>query len=440
MKSSTATNNFTNMLSSSYMNTIRDTIAPFEQSYYKNANDFKQKQESKCSGLFVGVGLYYNPPQSRQQPSAHAIVGASTPPLLANVQQPHKQTRLLTAINDTILDHDHDSNYHDHHLVPDIQKPLCTKGGVKLQFPVKLYHILEYIDLHEPELANIISWQPHGRCFQVHDAKKMEELILPRFFNTRHFPSFRRQMSFWGFTRLGLEGPDQGGYYHELFLRGKPYLCRNINRRSKATKRSAAEKCHREPDFYTMPVLPPSSVSVPCVTPSAATLSTTDVSSSPSASLVGGTMDLDAFTLPSSKYLPLEDGYGPVKRVEYSKPCDLHSSGSMPNKHQDKTTDRNGTIDEKGTSTLDSGRTLSTARFVRDWQREWQRYADQHNGVTTVSQQQDRDCCGRANKEKNTYPDDSSTAVDFSPVAIGCSFRLTEEEEEEMLDMLANIS
>jgi hypothetical protein len=280
MKSSTATNNFTNMLSSSYMNTIRDTIAPFEQSYYKNANDFKQKQESKCSGLFVGAGpscwSSHDPPQSRQQPSAHAIVGASAPPLLANVQQPHKQTRLLTTINDTILDHDHDNNYHDHHLVPDIQKPLCTKGGVKLQFPVKLYHILEYIDLHEPELANIISWQPHGRCFQVHDAKKMEELILPRFFNTRHFPSFRRQMSFWGFTRLGLEGPDQGGYYHELFLRGKPYLCRNINRRSKATKRSAAERYYREPDFYTMPVLPPSSVSIPCVTPSAATLSMTD--------------------------------------------------------------------------------------------------------------------------------------------------------------------
>jgi hypothetical protein len=355
------------------MNTIRDTDAPFEQSYYKNAN----KSPSVLTYYSSALGCTIITLPSPGLPTATAIVGASAPPILANVQQPHKQTRLLTAINDENLDHDHDSNYHDHHLVPDIQKPLSTKGGVKLQFPVKLYHILEYIDLHEPELANIISWQPHGRCFQVHNIQKMEELILPRFFNTRRFPSFRRQMSFWAFTRLGLEGPDQGGYYHELFLRGKPYLCRNINRRSKATKQSAAEKCHREPDFYTMPMLPSSSVSVPCMTPSSYSLSMTDVSSSPSASLVGGTKDLDAFTLLSSKYL-------------------------LPD--------------------------------------EWRRYADQHNEVTTVSQQQDRDCCGRDDEEKKIYPDDSSTIVDFSPVAIGCSFRLTEEEEEEMLDMLVNIS
>jgi len=442
MKKSAAPNSFTNMVSSSYMDTIRDTDAQFEQSYCNASNS--QHQESKCSDLFVGVGPSYDLPQSQQQPSPNAIVGASTPPLLATVQQPRQQkARLLllttTIITDTILDQ-HDGNYQDHHLMPDIEKPLCTTGGVKVQFPVKLYHILEYIDLHEPELAKIISWQPHGRCFRVHDAKKMEELILPRFFNTRHYPSFRRQLSFWGFTRLGQNGPDQGGYYHELFLRGKPYLCRHINRRTKATKRSAAVICQKEPEFYIMPVLPSLSIYGPSLTPSAISVSTTDLSLSPSATLVGGPMDLDAYSVPSSKYLHLEDGYEPMKREEYTMPCNVRSSGSMPNKHQDKANVRNGTIAEMGTSALDSGRTLFTTRCVHDCQRDWRRDADQRNGTTTVLHQQDRDCCGRADEEENAYPDDSSTVVDFSPVTIGFSFRLTEEEEEEMLEMLANIS
>ena len=54
------------------------------------------------------------------------------------------------------------------------EKPFSTKGGVKMPFPAKLFHMLEYIDLYEPNLAKIISWQPHGRCFRTHDVKKKD--------------------------------------------------------------------------------------------------------------------------------------------------------------------------------------------------------------------------------------------------------------------------
>ena len=167
--------------------------------------------------------------------------------------------------------------YHDHHLdesatiTVEETTPFSTKGGVKMPFPAVLFHMLEYIDLHEPELANIISWQPHGRSFMTRDIAKMEEVILPRFFRHDNYPSFRRQMNVWGFKRLGQSGPDHNAYYHELFLRSKLHLCHGITRSTKKQRRPAehhdnAGKCknrNTEPRLCSFAALPPSSCSAP---------------------------------------------------------------------------------------------------------------------------------------------------------------------------------
>jgi HSF-type DNA-binding len=44
-------------------------------------------------------------------------------------------------------------------------------------FPVKLHYMLT--ELKEDGLSHIVSWQPHGRCFLVHDRKEFAERILP---------------------------------------------------------------------------------------------------------------------------------------------------------------------------------------------------------------------------------------------------------------------
>jgi len=60
-------------------------------------------------------------------------------------------------------------------------------------------------------------------------------------------------LNLYGFCRL-TRGADSGGYYHELFLRGKPFLCkRMIRTKVKGTKFKAASSPDQEPDFYTMP-------------------------------------------------------------------------------------------------------------------------------------------------------------------------------------------
>lgn len=145
--------------------------------------------------------------------------------------------------------------------VADEEKNICTKGGVKVPFPVKLYNMLEHIDLNEPELAKIVSWQPHGRAFAAHDPKRFEKEVLPRFFDQKYWASFRRQLNLWGFRRLSQSGPDNGAYYNELFLRSKTFLCRSISRTTPGSSNGTRIKANpdTEPKFYTMPPLPPSS-------------------------------------------------------------------------------------------------------------------------------------------------------------------------------------
>jgi len=140
-----------------------------------------------------------------------------------------------------------------------------------LLFPEKLFQMLQYIDLHAPDLAHIVSWQPHGRCFHVRDPKVFEEFLLPVFFKgiTMH-ASFRRQLNFWGFKRLAQKTSDQGAYYHDLFLRSKLNLSRCIYRNIEipfgvrrapyipASARALADASN-EPDFFSMVSMPPSS-------------------------------------------------------------------------------------------------------------------------------------------------------------------------------------
>jgi len=54
--------------------------------------------------------------------------------------------------------------------------------------------------------------------------------ILPRYFKgQKQYASFRRQLNPRGFRRVYQKGAANGAYYHKMFLRGKPYLGRDIS-------------------------------------------------------------------------------------------------------------------------------------------------------------------------------------------------------------------
>ena len=126
-----------------------------------------------------------------------------------------------------------------------------VKCGVTIPFPLKLHEMLDQIETDG--LASVISWQSHGRCFVVHDPKRFSENVMPAYFRQTKFASFQRQLNLYGFSRL-TSGKDKGGYYHELFLRGKKFLCHRIQRlKIKGTGVRKASSPDTEPQFYDMP-------------------------------------------------------------------------------------------------------------------------------------------------------------------------------------------
>ena len=129
-------------------------------------------------------------------------------------------------------------------------------------FPAKLHRIL-----NTPEYEEIISWMPHGRVWKVKNKSVFVSYILPRHFQHSNYESFNRSVNGWGMKvsfrrcfvlqicvrlflsskflspphplpqRLYQDGPDQKGYYHELFLRGKIDLCQGMHRLKAPGKR-----------------------------------------------------------------------------------------------------------------------------------------------------------------------------------------------------------
>ncbi|CAB9505808.1 Heat stress transcription factor [Seminavis robusta] len=121
-------------------------------------------------------------------------------------------------------------------------------------FPVKLHHALMELKMDGKE--SIVGWQPHGRCFIVRNPKLFAEQVLPLYFRQTKFQSFQRQLNLYGFKRL-TQGPDKGGYYHELFLRGMSKLAARIIRttiKNKGPRKAASPKT--EPNLYSYPTLP----------------------------------------------------------------------------------------------------------------------------------------------------------------------------------------
>jgi hypothetical protein len=103
---------------------------------------------------------------------------------------------------------------------------------------------------------------PHGRAFLVRRPKSFASDVLPRYFRQTKFLSFTRQLNLWGFKRI-TRGPDAGAYYHELFLRGRPYMANMMKRQKiKGTGMKLTPNPQTEPNFYDdWPVVPMPSVS-----------------------------------------------------------------------------------------------------------------------------------------------------------------------------------
>lgn len=137
-------------------------------------------------------------------------------------------------------------------------KRRTARGGATEPFPEKLYRILEEAAAAGQE--DIVSFSSHGRAFGIHRHEAFVEEIMSKYFKHSQLSSFQRQLNIYGFGRVNA-GPDGGGYYHELFLRGRPDLCHHIARigvPQEGVRRKRGVKGHKttlDPYFYSMPLI-----------------------------------------------------------------------------------------------------------------------------------------------------------------------------------------
>jgi hypothetical protein len=128
-----------------------------------------------------------------------------------------------------------------------------TRGGVSEPFPEKLHRMLEEID--KQGISEVVSFYSHGRAFGVHDMDRFVSEVMPKFFKQSKWNSFARQLNLYGFIRV-TSGPDAGGYYHELFLKGRPSLCLHMRRvgvpQGEDRRKFRPKNKNVEPDFYSM--------------------------------------------------------------------------------------------------------------------------------------------------------------------------------------------
>jgi hypothetical protein len=64
----------------------------------------------------------------------------------------------------------------ENQLIQEYTQSSMNRGGEQ-NFPVKLHYMLN--ELEKDGMDDIVSWQPHGRCFLVHKQQQFVEQVLP---------------------------------------------------------------------------------------------------------------------------------------------------------------------------------------------------------------------------------------------------------------------
>jgi len=98
--------------------------------------------------------------------------------------------------------------------------------------------------LSAPESRGLIEWLPGGASFVVLEPFDLASDVLPRYFKRSQcqYESFVRKLNRWGFRRVGgakHSNRDSGAYYHELFVRDRPELCKRMRCRIRSNGASS---------------------------------------------------------------------------------------------------------------------------------------------------------------------------------------------------------
>jgi len=101
--------------------------------------------------------------------------------------------------------------------------------SIDLLFPWKLHDMLDDTDHDEDLKTNVVSWQPDGVSFAIHDDERFVKEVVPRYFEktTWELEGFLKVLSSWGFVQF-TTGAQKGAFIHRLLVKGKRSICKQM--------------------------------------------------------------------------------------------------------------------------------------------------------------------------------------------------------------------
>ena len=115
------------------------------------------------------------------------------------------------------------------------------RGGVVEPFPERLHRLL--LEVEAAGRSDVISFIAGGRAFAIHKPTVFFKDIVPHYFRQSRLSSFKRQLNLYGFELIST-GAARGGYFHQLFRKDKPELCRGMRRTiNNPQKKVAPSEC-----------------------------------------------------------------------------------------------------------------------------------------------------------------------------------------------------
>eukprot|EP00547_Thalassionema_nitzschioides_P009885 CAMPEP_0194223998 /NCGR_PEP_ID=MMETSP0156-20130528/36455_1 /TAXON_ID=33649 /ORGANISM="Thalassionema nitzschioides, Strain L26-B" /LENGTH=294 /DNA_ID=CAMNT_0038955369 /DNA_START=112 /DNA_END=993 /DNA_ORIENTATION=- len=114
-------------------------------------------------------------------------------------------------------------------------------GGITVTFPMKLYSMLEETSKATGD-ERIITWSEGGDYFIIYNPEKFTQTLMLKYFRTKKFSSFQRQLNSYGFKRKNLYAAheDVHFYTHDIFHRDEPKRLKQIERKKAGKKRRIA--------------------------------------------------------------------------------------------------------------------------------------------------------------------------------------------------------
>merc|ERR1719440_2252172 len=133
---------------------------------------------------------------------------------------------------------------------PNREYPRTGKRGAPQAFPRKVFEILS----EQP--ADIISWNPSGLAFMIHDMPRFVSEVLQKYFAHQKFSSFQRQLNLYGYRRIEPGGDEPAGSFtHESFRRDASELLSLVRRPKQAKPSASAVRRARDDNREDRPAL-----------------------------------------------------------------------------------------------------------------------------------------------------------------------------------------